>query len=109
MKEVCERDKLPADVALQVGDMVAEAVDQAIRQLLHNGGGAPQTPSGYLHPARTAEEVRATAADESTGVPSTQQAETDGMPEDLAAIVNRPDTSPISGIVTPDGSGGWKF
>lgn len=88
VRAVLDKFQTPPDIALQVSDMVREAVDRALRQLTANGGGDVQQPQGYTHPARTAEEVRATVADESMGVPSTQRAETDGMPEDLAAIVN---------------------
>jgi hypothetical protein len=51
-------DGIPNDVASQVGSMVAEAVDRALRALLANGGGVPTQRTGYALPARTAEEVK---------------------------------------------------
>jgi hypothetical protein len=51
-------DGIPEDVSLQVSEMVGEAVDRALRTLMVNGGGTPQQPTGYVMPARTAQEVK---------------------------------------------------
>lgn len=95
--------------------MVREAVDTALTQLTANGGGTPQQAAGYSHPARTAEEIKATVADRGTAVPPSQQAVTDGMPADLAEIVNKRRgfpgfTGDTTKLVIPEKkNGGWKF
>ncbi len=106
----------PPDINLQVTDMVRVAVDNALKQLKANGGGAVAAPRGYQHPARTADEVRASVSDEGQ-VPARQEAVTDGMADDLADIVNRIDVhgepqklEPAKDIVIPTkGPDGWAF
>lgn len=50
------------DLQHQIGDMVAEAVDRALKLLNASGGQRPERPSGYQFPARTPEEIRDTPA-----------------------------------------------
>ena len=96
---------------MQVSEMVEEAVDRAVRQLTANGGGAPQEATGYMHAARTAEEIRATIASD-TAVPRSQKAVTDGMADDLAEIVNaapEPEGEGPGIIIPKEGLRGWAF
>lgn len=96
---------------MQVAEMVRESTDSAIRQLTSNGGGTPYEATGYTHPARTAEEIKATIAS-NTAVPRNQKANTEGMADDLAEIVNRVEVhgEPQKLIIPKEGSDGkWAF
>lgn len=101
VEETLLDDGVPTDIAFQVGQMVGEAVDRALRQLMLNGGGPPIQPSGYVLPARTASDVAmAPAADEShvTKARRGQLEHVEAAGEDIMELAKR---SKQAGIADP--------